>query len=214
MSRRGVLSRVAQVAVVRVEDECLTRYHPRAVDLGALEQGATVFPITRTGRKYVRSHAVRCAVVALVLPAFLIAPGQAGALLLHHHDDESTHVHHFHHGDSDGWHRDHARQHLAGETGHENADESSVIMVGATRNSHAPSIVLPLTREQLGRPARPDNASTTRHIVTMRLAVEIPSALTPDTQSGELLPAHTLRADLPTLDATAALLLRNHTLLL
>jgi hypothetical protein len=171
-------------------------------------------PMARTVRKVFQSQALRDIALALILPTLVVAPGQAGVLLLHRHcDDSSTHFHRSHHADLDAWRRDHAGQHPCEGSGHSAPHESDAIVGDAECNHDTPILVLPLTNRLLSRPVGSCGSAT----LGLSLSVSATLAALPtapkDALSGEPPPPSFLRPDLATLDATAALLLRNHALL-
>ena len=171
-----------------------------------------VVPIGRTARKVFQSQALRYTALALVLPTLLVAPGQAGMLLLHRHCDESTHFHRFDHTDPHAWRDDHARQHPCEGPGHHDSHEPELAAGDADCDHDTPLLVL--TKEDLSRPLRSSDLGTLGQALAASTAVAVlPAAPGQDLTSGPP-PPNIPRADLATLDTTAALLLRNHALLL
>ena len=172
-------------------------------------------PVARTIRKVLQSQVLRCTALALVLPTLLVAPGQAGVLLLHRHcEDSSTHFHRSHHTDLDAWRDDHAQQHPCEGPGHSEQHEPEGAIGDTDCDHDTPILVLPLSSEQLSRPLRLGNSVTLSLSLTMCAAVAALPSAPDDALSGGLPPPNMPRADLATLSATAALLQRNHALLL
>lgn len=170
--------------------------------------------IDRAARKVLQSQALRYTALALVLPTLLVAPGQAGMLLLHRHCDESTHFHRFHHADLNDWRDDHARQHPCERPGHRESHEPDAAAGDANCDHDTPILVLPLTKEYLSGPLRLGNSGTLGQTLAVSAAVAILPVLPEHGLTSGPPPPNIPRADLATLDAIAALLLRNHALLL
>jgi hypothetical protein len=141
-----------------------------------------------------------------------MAQGQAGMLLLHWHCDESTHLHRFDHSDLNAWHHDHARQHPSEGPGHRYGHQPEVAVGHADCDHGTPILVL--ANEPLSRPLRSsDLGMLGQALAASTIAVGLFAAPEQDATNGRP-PPNIPRADLATLDATAALLLRHHALLL
>ena len=174
-----------------------------------------MMPVARTIRKVLQSQALRCTALALMLPTLLVAPGQAGVLLLHRHcEDSSTHFHRSHHTDLDAWRDDHARQHPCEGPGHSEPHELEAVLGDADCDHDTPILVLLLNNEQLTRPLRSGSSVTLSLSLTACAAAAVLPPAPEDALTGGPPPPNMPRADLATLGATAALLQRNHALLL
>ncbi len=172
----------------------------------------SVVAIGPTTRKVFQSQALRYTALALVLPSLLAAPGQAGILVLHRHRDEPTHFHRSGHAHLDAWRDDHARQHSCEEPGHQDSHEPDAAADRADCDHGAPILVL--TKEHLRRPLRSSDYGTPGQARPTSTAVAVLSAGREHDLMGGLPPPNVPRVDLAPLNATAALLLRNHALLL
>jgi hypothetical protein len=169
-------------------------------------------PIGRTARKVLQSQTLRYKALALVLPTLLVAPGHAGMLLLHEHCDESTHFHRFDHAAPNAWRDDHARQHPCEGPGRRDSHEPEAAVGDADCDHDTPFLVL--AKEHLSRPLRSRDSDLHGQTLAASTAIAVfPAAPEQDLTSGPPPPSIS-RTDLLNLDATAALLLRNHALLL
>lgn len=186
-------------------------------DHGVIECGETsrMMPVARAVRKVLQSQALRYTALALVLPTLLVAPGRAGVLLLHRHcEDSSTHIHRLHHTDLDTWRDAHAQQHPCEGPDHSEQHEPEAAIGDADCDHDTPILVLPLSSEQLSRPLRLGSSVTLKLSLMMCAAVVVLPSAPDDALSGGIPPPDMPRADLASLSATAALLQRNHALLL
>ncbi len=212
---RGSLTSAAATAAVEAD-------RPIHYDPGSVECGE-VSPVALTGRtvrRMFQSQALRLAMLTLVLPTLLAAPAQAGMLLLHRHCDESTHFHRFHYADGDAWRDDHAEQHPCDGAGHHHGDhpghhepdDPGAAAVDGDCEHDTPILVL--TKEHLNRPVRAGGSATISSTCAMLPAVAGLLAATEHDMIGVPPPTGSPHAGPAKQDATAALLMRNHALLL